>query len=400
MAQHTAVLDIGSSKVICMIATQDGRGTMAVRGAGVKEYSGYENGKIEDSEQLSEAISDAISLAEGEARRRVRIISVGVPAPFTKLMLHAGEVKPRAKSRRISHRDIDELINASLDFKPPVGYELIHSTPIDFTVNETVPYGEMPIGIQAEKLAGTVSHVYVDETFKRIVTDTLLRNGLDADMFIAVPLSEGLFVIPEALREKPAILVDVGAKHTDVSVMRNAALVASRTIPVGGAHFSGDLAFGLGVQDTVAETVKRRYVYSLAYQDSIDTLHLPGGETMRVEHEAIRFIVEARTQELASLIGAAAREMGVPLSDKPAMYLTGGGITLMRGSCEFMEKSLGLPVEVRMPTMPRLSTPNYASAFSVMEFVMQAADDSGQAEHPGAASNGKFINKLKNLFVN
>lgn len=399
MAQHTAVLDIGSSKVICMIAAADGRGAMAVRGAGVREYSGYENGKITDPEQLSEAISDAISLAEGEARRRVRIISVGVPAAFTKLVLHGGEVTTRAKSRRISHRDIDELINASLEFKPPAGYELIHSTPIDFTV-DGMHYEEMPIGIQAEKLAGTVSHVYVDETFKRIVTDALLHNGLDVDMFIAVPLSEGLFIIPEVLRAKPAILVDVGAKHTDVSVMRNAALVASRTIPVGGAHFSGDLAFGLGVQDTVAETVKRRYVYSLAYQDSIDTLHLPGGETMRVEHEAIRFIVEARTQELAALIGAAAGEMGVPLSDKPALYMTGGGITLMRGSCEFMEKSLGIPVEVRMPTMPRLSTPNYASAFSVMEFVMQAADEGVQDERPGAASNGKLINKLKNLFVN
>ncbi len=399
MAQHTAVLDIGSSKVMCLIAGTDSRDGMVIRGAGVKEYKGYENGKLTDPTQLQEAISDAVALAEGEARRRVRIVSVGVPAAFTKLVLHEGEVTPRARSRRISERDIDELINASLDFRPPEGYELIHSTPVDFTVDGVVR-GEMPLGMAAEKLSGTVSHVYVEENFKNTVAKGLLRIGLDADMYIAVPLSEGLFVIPEALRAKPAILVDVGAKSTDVSVMRNAALVASRTIPVGGLHFSGDLRYGLGVEETVAETVKRRYVYSLAYQDSIDTIHLPGGETMRVEHEAIRYIIEARTQELASLIADAAGEMGVPLSGKPAFYLTGGGITLMRGSCEFMEKSLGLPVEVRMPTMPRLSTPNYASAFSVMEFVMHATDDAQPDERTGRASNRKLINKLKNLLVN
>ncbi|MBE5785288.1 MAG: hypothetical protein E7330_05755 [Clostridiales bacterium] len=399
MAQYTAVLDIGSSKVMCLIASMDGRDGMVVRGAGMREYSGYENGKLSDPQQLSEAISDAVALAEGEARRRVRIISVGVPASFTKLVLHGGEVVPRAKNRRISHRDIDELINVSLDFRPPEGYELIHSTPVDFTVDGT-PRAEMPIGMQAEKLSGTVSHVYVEENFKQVISKALLRIGLDVDMFIAVPLSEGLFVIPEALRAKPAILVDVGAKNTDVSVMRNAALVANRTIPVGGAHFSGDLGYGLGVQGAVAETVKRRYVYSLEYQDSIDIIRLPGGETMRVEHEAIRFIVEARTRELASLIADAAKEMGVLFSEKPALYLTGGGITLMRGSCEFMEKCLGLPVEVRMPTMPRLSTPNYASAFSVMEFVMNATDDGVPDDTKGAAPNGKLINKLKNLFVN
>lgn len=399
MAQLTAVLDIGSSKVICMIAGMDNRDGLTVRGAGVKEYQGYENGKLTDPASLQEAIFDAVALAEGEARRRVRIVSVGVPASFTKLVLHWGEVVPRARSRRISERDIDELINASMDFKPPEGYELIHSTPVDFTVDGTA-HGEMPIGMQAEKLSGTVSHVYVEEKFKDTVAKALLRIGLDADMYIAVPLSEGLFVIPEALRAKPAILVDVGAKNTDVSVMRNAALVASRTIPVGGAHFSGDLGYGLGVEASVAETLKRRYVYSREYQDSIDTVHLPGGETMRVEHEAIRYIVEARTQELASLIADAAKEMGAPLSGKPAFYLTGGGITLMRGSCEFMEKCLGVPVEVRMPTMPRLSTPNYASAFSVMEFVMHATDDAMPDERSSRASNGNLINKLKNLFVN
>ena len=94
MSQYTAVLDIGSSKVICLICSPDGKDSIVVHGAGIREYKGYKRGIMEDEQQFSDAVVDALALAEGEARRRVREISVGVPAPFTKLVLHEGEVSP------------------------------------------------------------------------------------------------------------------------------------------------------------------------------------------------------------------------------------------------------------------------------------------------------------------
>ena len=239
----------------------------------------------------------------------------------------------------------------------------------------------------------------MDEHFKRLVSDALLRAGLDADMYIAVPLSEGLFVVPEEERAHPAVLLDIGATHTDICIMRNSALVAMRTIDVGGSHFAGDLSFGLGLARPVAETVKRRYVYSLDYQDSIDIIRIPGGGVMNVDHAAIQYIIEERTKELASLISGAIRDMGVTLTEGVPVYMTGGGITLMRGSCEFMERCIGVPIEVRMPWMPRLSSPNYASAFSVMDFVMHAMDDDNAGRLEGTGSQGKLMKKLKDFFV-
>lgn len=398
MSQYTAVLDIGSSKVICLICSPDGKDSIVVHGAGIREYKGYKRGIMEDEQQFSDTVVDALALAEGEARRRVREISVGVPAPFTKLVLHEGEVSPRARNKRVTHRDIDELLNASLDFQPPEGYELIHSTPIEFTVDGVVR-ADVPLGVSGESLRATVSHLYVEERFKRLVSDSLLRVGLDADMYIAVPLSEGLFVIPEEERAHPAVLLDVGATHTDVCVMRNSALVAMRTIDVGGNHFAGDLSFGLGLARPVAETVKRRYVYSLDYQDSIDTIRIPGGGVMNVDHAAIQYIIEERTKELASLISEAIRDMGVALTENLPIYMTGGGFTLMRGSCEYMERCIGFPIQVRMPWMPRLSSPNYASAFSVMDFVMHATDEDNAGRLEITGPQGSLMKKLKDFFV-
>ena len=385
MGQNTAILDIGSSKVICLICGTDGRDNIIVQGAGIKEYPGYKRGAFSDEQLLSDAIVEALGAAEAEARHRVRDISVGVPAPFTRLVLQRGEISFKGKSKRISHRDIDEVINASLDFAAPEGYSLIHSTPVEFSVQEAVR-ADMPIGVMAEGLSATVSHLYVENRFKQLVSDALLRVGLDADMYIAVPLSEGVFVIPEEERSEKAVLIDSGATHTDVAVVKNAALIDMRTIDVGGSHFTSD------------ENVKRRYVYSLDYQDSIDTIRVPGGGMMYVEHEAIQFIVEERTRELAGLIRAALGEMGVEINERVPIYMTGGGLTLMRGCCEFMERQLGAPIQVRMPWMPRLSSPNYASAFSVMDFVMHAGDDDNAGRLEGISPGKSVFKKLKDFF--
>lgn len=155
MGQNTAILDIGSSKVICLICGTDGRDNIIVQGAGIKEYPGYKRGAFSDEQLLSDAIVEALGAAEAEARHRVRDISVGVPAPFTRLVLQRGEISFKGKSKRISHRDIDEVINASLDFAAPEGYSLIHSTPVEFSVQEAVR-ADMPIGVMAEGLSATV----------------------------------------------------------------------------------------------------------------------------------------------------------------------------------------------------------------------------------------------------
>lgn len=399
MGQNTAILDIGSSKIICLICSPDGREGIIVRGAGIREYDGYKDGRFLDGQQFSDAVVEALTMAEEEAKVRVRDVNVGVPAPFIKLILHDGRVELAGRGRRVTPETVDALIDESLRFEQPAGYVLMHSTPIEFDLGGAVR-PDIPMGQALPAIAAPVSHVYVREDFKAAVSAALDRVGLDADMYIGVPLSSGLFMIPPAERADCAVLIDVGGRHTDISLLRGNALVACETIPVGGGHFTGDLAFALGVARPVAEGIKRRYVYSLDYQDSIDTVRVPSGGVLRVEHAAIQYIVEARTRELAELVKNTIVEMGVRLSPSLPVYLTGGGVTLMRGSCEFIEKEIGVPIKVRMPWMPRLSSPNYASAFSVMDFVIHAGeeDNAGRLEGMGLQSN--IFKKLRGFFTN
>ena len=263
MGQNTAILDIGSSKIICLLCCPDGREGFLVRGAGIREYDGYRDGRFLDVQQFSGALVEALTMAEEEAKIRVRNLNIGVPAPFLKLIVHDGRVELGGRGKKVTMDTVDQLIDASLEFAQPEGYALMHSTPIEFDTGAG-PRPEVPVGQAAPYLSGPVSHVYVQEELKSLISAALDKVGLDADMYIGAPLSSGLFVIPPAERADCAVLIDVGARHTDLSVLRGNALVACESIPVGGGHFTGDLAYAFGISRSAAESIKRRVFSGLS----------------------------------------------------------------------------------------------------------------------------------------
>ena len=227
MGQNTAILDIGSSKIICLLCCPDGREGFLVRGAGIREYDGYRDGRFLDVQQFSGALVEALTMAEEEAKIRVRNLNIGVPAPFLKLIVHDGRVELGGRGKKVTMDTVDQLIDASLEFAQPEGYALMHSTPIEFDTGAG-PRPEVSVGQAAPYLSGPVSHVYVQEELKSLISAALDKVGLDADMYIGAPLSSGLFVIPPAERADCAVLIDVGARHTDLSVLRGNALNLSR----------------------------------------------------------------------------------------------------------------------------------------------------------------------------
>lgn len=396
MNQYSAILDIGSSKIICMICSAAHRDGLAIHGAGICEYKGYRHGSFVDERALCDAVVEAIHAAEVEAKRRVRDIAVGVPAPFS--FLHVNDCVVDINGARITDDDVEELLNISLDFEHPKGYELVHSTPVAFRI-DGMEKAENPVGDVGRKLSARVSHVFVRSDFKKLVDEALESIELEADIYVSVPLATGLFLIPQRERMNKALLIDVGHTHTDVCLLRNAALADMRTLDIGGMHFSNDLAYGLQIPAAVAENVKRRYVYSLDYQDTIDIIRIPDSQALRVEHEVVQFILEERTKELADLIAEASHSMGATIEPGLPIYLTGGGISLMRGSCEFLERYYGVPVEVKMPWMPRLSSPNYASAYGVMDFVLRADGGEGAPLPKRETKNNKWMKKLIDFFT-
>lgn len=393
----TAILDIGTSKIVCLCGSMLDRDGIVVHGAGISACNCFIGDTFSDLHGLHSAIVEAVQKAEQEARTRIRDVALTVPISFSKLILSDMTMTLGERKRIVQPEDVDRLIEASYrKANAPKGYVLMHSTPVFYLV-DGYSSTEVPQGVPCEELSGLISHMFVKEEFINTIQDALDDIGVEISMCIAAPLGEATMLIPENERVRPAVLIDVGYRHTDLAVVEGSALTAISCIPVGGAQFASDLSFGLDVTLESAEQAKRRFVFSLDYQNKTEILRSET-QSKRVSYSTIAYIVEARATELANLIHEALERMSVNLEAKPVVYLSGGGLLMMRGSLEFLKKALNLPIKRDMPWTPRLSSPNYCSAFGALNFVLKANRDA-EEQTQTEPDEDSFLQKLKDFFT-
>lgn len=393
-----AVLDIGSSKVVCLCGSMaDGDG-IVVHGAGVCTYEGYRDGVFIDKQSLHNAVVEALQKAEQESRIRIRDVALTVPAAFSDLLLTDATLS-LGKPRKTEAADIDRLIALSLEkCKKKPGYTLMHSTPVFFLV-DGVSSTEVPEGITTDEISALISHMFVQEAYIRTVQESLDDMGVEISMCVSAQLGESVMLIPEKERVRPAVLIDVGYYQTEISVVENTALTAISTLPIGGYQFASDLSFGLDVPMDAAEQAKRRYVFSLDLQEKSEVLRTAAG-SKKVSRSAISYIIEARATELAGMLRREMENMGVNLDARPAVYVSGGGLLMMRGGLDFMRKALNLPLKRDMPWTPRLSSPNYCSAFGALDFVLKANRPQEDTTASGSEEKlGSLLKKIKEFFM-
>lgn len=393
-----AVLDIGSSKVVCLCGSMaDGDG-IVVHGAGVCAYEGYRDGAFIDKQSLHNAVVEALQKAEQESRIRIRDVALTVPAVFSDLLLTDATLS-LGKPRKTEAADIDRLIALSLEkCKKKPGYTLMHSTPVFFLV-DGVSSTEVPEGITTDEISALISHMFVQEAYIRTVQESLDDMGVEISMCVSAQLGESVMLIPEKERVRPAVLIDVGYYQTEISVVENTALTAISTLPIGGYQFASDLSFGLDVPMDAAEQAKRRYVFSLDLQEKSEVLRTAAG-SKKVSRSAISYIIEARATELAGMLRREMENMGVNLDARPAVYVSGGGLLMMRGGLDFMRKALNLPLKRDMPWTPRLSSPNYCSAFGALDFVLKANRPQEDTTASGSEEKlGSLLKKIKEFFM-
>ena len=389
-----AVLDIGSSKVVCLCGSMaDGDG-IVVHGAGVCTYEGYRDGVFIDKQSLHNAVVEALQKAGQESRIRIRDVALTVPAAFSDLLLTDATLS-LGKPRKTEAADIDRLIALSLEkCKKKPGYTLMHSTPVFFLV-DGVSSTEVPEGITTDEISALISHMFVQEAYIRTVQESLDDMGVEISMCVSAQLGESVMLIPEKERVRPAVLIDVGYHQTEISVVENTALTAISTLPIGGYQFASDLSFGLDVPMDAAEQAKRRYVFSLDLQEKSEVLRTAAG-SKKVSRSAISYIIEARATELAGMLR---REME-NMDARPAVYVSGGGLLMMRGGLDFMRKALNLPLKRDMPWTPRLSSPNYCSAFGALDFVLKANRPQEDTTASGSEEKlGSLLKKIKEFFM-
>lgn len=344
----TAILDIGSSKVVCAAVSRNSRGALFLHGVGTCPYSGFYIGALPATASLTQAVAAAITLCESEAKFKISSICVGVPAPFTRTRVTAARLESKFGGARITVKDVDKLIKLSSPMNPPQDCELMHSTPFDFIINGNEMV-EDPVGMSAQSLEASVSHIYVDSEFTEILRSCLQAHDIGSSLFVSSAIADSHYIIPQEFRNEGAILIDCGGNHSDVSLIRGDAVFETISIGIGGNHITSDLAMRLRLPTEAAEELKRRYDFFDTDLLAYEKIYAPREGYVSIKRSVISSIIKPRVEELAECISDAITDLLPDAGADTRIYMTGAGISPLYGGIEYLSDYIGMHISASVP---------------------------------------------------
>ncbi len=364
MSRWAAAIDFGTSKIAVAAGVLDERGALHVLGAGQQAYAGFRDDEWLDVEGLEDAILSARKAAEKQAGRRIRDMFVAVPGEYIQVAFNHAEVEVRNRFGVVSRDDVEELIARTGDFDHPDGYLPLHRTPVAYLIENQTRF-KPPVGEKARYLSGYVSHVLAAETFVEDVGATLSNLGIGVMGMVAGPVGSGYLVRTDNEAKRTAIVIDTGHFTTDVIVAEGEGLVFHDNLPIGGGSITRDISLLLGIPPEEAEQMKRKLVLGMNRGDGIP-MHRTGHGSLADAQE----IAEARVWDMADQIAAQLRDCGVNCDTQTGIYLTGGGLSQMRGAKDILSATLGRIVKPYSHSSPLLSGPAFTTAAGTLFYAL------------------------------
>jgi cell division protein FtsA len=331
---------------------------------------------------------------------------VGVAGPSIKSFNSRQVVAVSAKSREISREDIQRSLDAARSVPIPAEFEILHVLPREFVVDGQEGVAD-PLGMVGSRLEADVHVVTIPIATVQNLLNCVNRAGVEVIEMVLEPLAAGEAVLTPDERELGIVLADIGGGTTEVAVWRGGTLAHTAVLPVGGDHFTNDLAVVLKTPVPDAERLKRKYGSALAALVSDDeTIDVPltGGRGVHpVRRREIAEILQPRAEELLQLLWEdAVRE--VPAGElRAGLILTGGGADL-DGLLEVAEQVVGVPVRRGVPQAVGglkdiVAAPEWACAVGLPMYGSAAASAPARRVKSGPAGLvSRLKNSLKNLF--
>lgn len=370
-----AALDIGTSKIACLIAAYRPDGGLEIVGRGLQAADGIEGGEIVDLEAAEAAIRAVLQEAEDEAGTTVETVSASVSAgrPHSVLL----EVDRPLGGRPVDSEDLVSVLERARQEVRQAGRVVLHSVILEARLDDGAPV-EDPRGLVGERLRVLVHLVVARSESLQRVLKVLESCHVEARALIAAPYAAGLGCLLPDERERGCLLIDMGADATHVAHFTGGKLAWTDRVALGGERITHDIAWGLEIDRKLAERLKSLYgaVVFRACDDHVpirleprDGFDPPVGEVPRTR---LTTIVRARAEEILEAVASRLRERGAILRARPprSIVLTGGSAQL-EGMDELAREIFGLPARIGRPLVPRLSArgdvdPSLASALGAL----------------------------------
>src|SRR6476660_4287549 len=358
-------LDIGTAKVMAVVAEVLPNGELRVAGLGVAPTHGLKRGVVVNIDATVQSIQQALKEAEMMADCKITRVYTGITGSHIRGQNSTGMVIVRDKE--VTPVDVARVVETAKAINIPNDQRLLLVEPQEFVIDGHEV--KEPIGMSGGRLEVKVHIVTGAQSAAENIVKCVRRCGLEVDQLVLNPSASSHAVLTDDEKDLGVALVDIGAGSTDGSIRHTA------VIPIAGDLITSDIAMALRTPTKDAEEIKVEYgVAKQLLADPGENVEVPGlgdrGPRM-LSRQALAGVIEPRVEEIFSLVQQVVRESGYEEVLSSGIVITGGS-AIMPGMVELGEDIFLKPV--------RRGVPQYGGALSDMVGQLRAATVMGLLE--------------------
>jgi cell division protein FtsA len=342
-------LDVGTTKVCTIVGLQHSNQEIEIIGIGTHPSYGLKKGSVVNIDKTVRSIQSSLEEARLMAGVNISSATIGIAGSHIYSFNSSGVVA--IKGKEITQDDVDRVLEAAKAVVIPSDREILHAIPQEFRVDNTSGI-KNPIGMCGVRLEAHVHIVTGSIPLVQNLVKCVEQTGIEAEHITLQPIASSEAVLSYEEKELGVVLIDIGGGTTDIAVWKDGSLIHSQIIPIGGNHFTNDLAVALKIPHNEAERVKINHGSVLAEQLNqsahITVQGISGTKPREVQLSVVADVLGARAEELFEIIKDVVIERKLDDQVAGGFVLTGGG-ALIKGMPELGEYILMRSCKIGYP---------------------------------------------------
>ncbi len=342
-------LDIGTSKVVAIVAEHMPGESIDVIGVGSHPSKGLKRGVVVDIESTVQSIQRAVEEAELMAGCEIRSVYASISGSHVQSRNSPGVVAIRDKE--VTAGDVERVMDAARAVAVPADQSVLHVLPQEFAIDEQEGIRD-PVGMSGVRLETRAHLITCALSARQNLTKCVNRCGLAIDELILAPLASSDAVLTPDEKELGICLVDIGAGTTDLAIFTQGAIRHTASLPIAGDLVTNDIAQAFRTPTQYAEEIKVRYACALTQlagaEETIQVPSVGDRAPRRLARQMLAQVVQSRYEEIFSMVQGEIRRSGYESLIAAGIVLTGGAAR-MEGVVELAEELFQMPVRVGQP---------------------------------------------------
>ena len=401
-------LDIGTTKIVCMVGRKNEFGKIEILGMGKSESVGVTRGVVSNIDKTVTSIRTAVEEAEAQSGVDIRVVNVGIAGQHIKSLQHRGIKVRHETEEEISQVDIDGLIDDMYKLVTLPGEEIIHVLPQEYIVDSEQGIKD-PIGMAGVRLEANFHIITGQVTAAKNIYKCVEKAGLKAADLILEPLASSEAVLSEEEKEAGVVLVDVGGGTTDIAIFQDGIIRHTAVIPFGGNIVTEDIKEGCTIIKSQAELLKVKFGSSLANENQENEIvsipGLRGREPKEISVKNLAHIIQARMEEIVENMYFEIKNSGFEKKLIAGIVITGGGsqlkhVTQLVEYMSGMDTRIGYPNEhLASGNAEDITSPIYATGVGLVikgleTVAKQNATSTNKVKDHSTKDRGNFFDAI------